>query len=223
MGNGLNTRFWEDLWIGNSPFSIRFARLYNLACKPGITVAKVFSDGWGGVRFRRTLSGETDEMWKEIQLTCRDVSLSDNRDKCSWLLSSSGKFSVKSLYTAIKINQSGCPFKKLWFIKVPAKIKVFLWLVTKRSILTRDVLKNRGWEGCTKCPFCSNEESIDHIFIHCPLARYIWSVVECAFDIKTDFRTVEDIVGWVFSLSWKNKKCHFCRSSGYFVVYLENS
>ena len=50
-------------------------------------------------------------------------------------------FSVKSLYNAIKIKQSGCPFKKLWFIKVPAKIKVFLWLVAKRSILTHDVLK----------------------------------------------------------------------------------
>ena len=60
------------------------------------------------------------------------------------------------------------------------------------------MLKNRGWEGSTKCPFCSNEESRDHIFIHCPLARYAWSVVECAFDVKTYFRSVEDIISWVF-------------------------
>jgi hypothetical protein len=36
---------------------------------------------------------------------------------------------------------------------VPLKIKVFLWLVFKKCVLTRDVLKHRGREG-TMC-FCT--------------------------------------------------------------------
>jgi hypothetical protein len=30
VGDGLNTRLWEDLWVGEAPFNIKFARLYNL-------------------------------------------------------------------------------------------------------------------------------------------------------------------------------------------------
>ena len=90
----MNTRFWEDLWVGDSPLSRKFPRLYNLVCKPGITVAKVFAEGWGGVRFRRTLVGEMADLWLEVQLMCGDIVLTDNRDrdKCRWMLKKSGFF-----------------------------------------------------------------------------------------------------------------------------------
>ena len=97
-------------------------------------------------------------------MLCRDVVLTESRDRCRWMLNNSGIFSVKSLCDAIKINQSGCPFKKLWFIKVPAKIKIFLWLVAKRSILTRDVLKSRGWEGALSVPSVAGRKA----YIICP-------------------------------------------------------
>ena len=58
MGNGCNARFWEDPWIGNVPLSVKFSRLYNLQFSSGITLAKVFTDGWNCIRFRRTLVGE---------------------------------------------------------------------------------------------------------------------------------------------------------------------
>lgn len=100
VGNWLNTRFWEDLLVGEAPFNIKFARLYNLTFSTGIRVAEVFEEGWNCVRFRRTLQGETANMWMELQNLCGEVVLTEQRDKCKWLLEKSGQFTVKSLYSA---------------------------------------------------------------------------------------------------------------------------
>jgi hypothetical protein len=32
IGNGVNTRFWKDKWLGDIPLSILFPRLYSLSC-----------------------------------------------------------------------------------------------------------------------------------------------------------------------------------------------
>jgi hypothetical protein len=40
--------------------------------------------------------------------------------------------------------------------------------------------------------------SIDHLLVHCPMGRYASGVVQCAFGIKIDFKSVSDIIGWVF-------------------------
>lgn len=84
------------------------------------------------------------------------------------------------MYLMSKALQIRCPFRKLWFIKVPLKIKIFLWLMFKNSILTKDKLTKRGWVGDEKCRFCEAKESVDHFFIHRSLAKYVWGAVSCA-------------------------------------------
>lgn len=50
-------------------------------------------------------------------------------------------------------------------------------------MLTKDNLHKRNWRGSKKCGFCIKEETIQHLFIDCPLARLIWWVVGCAFNL----------------------------------------
>jgi hypothetical protein len=38
IGNSKMTRFWEDLWIGNKPLNVKFARLYNIAVDNNVLV-----------------------------------------------------------------------------------------------------------------------------------------------------------------------------------------
>jgi hypothetical protein len=52
----------------------------------------------------------------------------------------------------------------VWKLKLPSKIKVFLWYVRRGVILTKDNLVKRNWKGCTRCCFCSSEESIQRLF-----------------------------------------------------------
>ena len=59
-----------------------------------------------------------------------------------------------------------------------------MWLVLKNNILTEDNLYKRGWrKGDKLCQFCDKEESIQHLFFECPVARLIWNVKLCALNI----------------------------------------
>ena len=123
IGDGLNTRFWEDLWIGDTPLKLKFARLYSLTFRAGFAVAKVLKDDWVNVRFRRTLYGETLDQCNELKCLCMHVQLSDKKDRCKWILPKSCVFTVKPHYNALKINQSNCEFKILWLLKFRSKLK----------------------------------------------------------------------------------------------------
>ena len=57
IGNGENTRFWEDWWVDTKPLCKNYTRLYGLCRKKNITVAYILNNGWDSVTFRRTLWG----------------------------------------------------------------------------------------------------------------------------------------------------------------------
>lgn len=63
LGDGRNTRFWEDWWVDDKSLKLPYARLYLLSFDHNISLwlnfAKAIQEGCGGVRFRRTLYGES--------------------------------------------------------------------------------------------------------------------------------------------------------------------
>ena len=73
--------------------------------------------------------------------------------------------------------------KYLWQMKVPLKINIFMWFLRRKVILTKDNLAKRKWEGSKKCCFCDQDETIQHLFIDCPLAKMVWRIVHMAFNI----------------------------------------
>lgn len=81
VGNGKRTRFWEDEWWGVKPLARQFPRLFNLTFSTGIFVYTVFTEGWGSIRFRRTLVGETLKQWEDLKRCYQLVVLSDIKDK----------------------------------------------------------------------------------------------------------------------------------------------
>jgi hypothetical protein len=62
----------------------------------------------------------------------------------------------------------------IWEIKLPLKVKIFLWFLFKGVTLTKDNLVKRNWHGTEKCCFCNNNETIQHLFFDCVLARFVW-------------------------------------------------
>jgi hypothetical protein len=92
-------------------------------------------------------------------------------------LTKDGKFSVKSIYLILKTRQVQCFFKDIWKIKIPWRVKVFMWLTFRGSILTNDNLTHREWTGDKICRLCSCKETIDHLFFQYGIARYIWNVI----------------------------------------------
>jgi hypothetical protein len=112
-----------------------------------------------------------------------NIQLSDEPDKFSWSLTSSRKFTVKSLYADYMNGHTVFLKKYIWKLKVPLKIRIFMWFLHRKVLLTKDNLAKRKWLGCKKCAFCDQDESIEHLFIRCTFARLLWRVVHFTFNI----------------------------------------
>ena len=55
------------------------------------------------------------------------MDVADAPDAISWRLDPSGRFSTKSLYAAIAPSSAPEPFGLIWDIRLPLKIRIFLW------------------------------------------------------------------------------------------------
>ena len=183
VGYGMKTRFWEDTWLGDTPLNIQYASLYNAATTKNVLVADVLGNVPLNIRFNRTLTGDRWDAWISLVRRLMAVHLSNEPDSFVWNLSSTGIFSVKSLYADYLNGHTVFLKTYLWKIKVPLKIRIFMWFLYNKVILTKDNLAKRKWNGCTDCVFCGQRETIYHLFISCHFSRLVWRVVHFTFNI----------------------------------------
>ncbi|KAF5783304.1 putative reverse transcriptase zinc-binding domain-containing protein [Helianthus annuus] len=92
----------------------------------------------------------------------------------------SNEFGVKFVKNMLAKNQSKVDiFKFSWCKWLPAKCNIFAWRAGLGSIATVDALKRRNINiQDTKCCVCNKEEeSIDHLFTGCLVARIMWQAI----------------------------------------------
>lgn len=114
--------------------------------------------------------------------------------------------SRSELYRKLIVVDCNFPHKFLWKVKVPTKIKVFLWLVARKSILTKDIRLKRGWKGSKLCVFCGKDGTIDHLFFTCSAAVLVWCLLKCAFGLNSVPSSVENYFGRWIKTFRKNEK-----------------
>jgi hypothetical protein len=87
---------------------------------------------------------------------------------------------VRQLYTPL-----------VWKLSVPSQLHIFLWLLSKAKVLTRDNLAKGKNLDDKSCLFCNESESISHLF-YCCVARVTWKNVYevCGRILGTDFESV---------------------------------
>jgi hypothetical protein len=101
-----------------------------------------------------------------------------------WTAHRNGTFSTRSMYynlISIPNYNRGC---LLWKLKLPLKIKIFLWYLGRGLTLTKDNLAKRRWRGSPKCSFCNQNENIQHLFFDCYIAKTVWRIIY--FTLKID-------------------------------------
>ena len=173
LGNGQRVRFWEDTWLGDMSLADRYPSLFNIARRRNVIVADVLANVPLNIEFRRTLNGSKWSDWLHLVEELMGVTLSNEPDQFRWRLTPSGMFSVKSMYADLMNGQVPFRHKYIWKLKVPLKIRIFMWFLQKKVILTKDNLIRRRWTGSKQCVFCHSNETVEHIFISCPFARNI--------------------------------------------------
>ena len=145
LGNGEGVRFWEDTWLGQQPLSEQYPSLYNIVRFKNVLVANVFQNGHVNIPFRRSLVGDKWNDWLNLVERLMPISLTIEPDSITWNLTPSGVFSVKSLYLE-QMNSPARFYKKyIWKLKVPLKIKIFMWFLHRKVLLTKDNLIKRHW------------------------------------------------------------------------------
>ena len=134
--------------------------LYNIVQQKQVSVANVLSNTTLNITFRRSLTRNKWDKWLELVNRLMHISLSNSQDVFVWSLTPSRIFFVKSMYLDLLNNQPKYMHKFIWKMKVPLKIKIFMWLLHRKVILTKDNLIKRNWQGNQRCYFCDQHESI---------------------------------------------------------------
>jgi hypothetical protein len=59
----------------------------------------------------------------------------------------------------------------VWKLKIPPRVQIFLWLLSRNKLLTRDNLAKRRNVDDKTCIFCAEPESLYHLFFYCCVAK----------------------------------------------------
>jgi hypothetical protein len=93
----------------------------------------------------------------------------------------------------------------LWKLKVPLHMKFFMWYLKRGVVLTKDNLVRRNWRDNKLCVFCSQPESIQHLFFDCHFVKFLWRVVQVSFNIAVHMSVMNIFYGWVAGLGSQYK------------------
>ncbi|GJU14811.1 RNA-directed DNA polymerase, eukaryota, partial [Tanacetum coccineum] len=155
--------------------------------------------------FRRSpRSGIEEEKLLLLISNTSSVILPNISDRWSWLLDSSGDFSVKS--TRDFIDDSMLPKTDVptrWVKSIPIKINIFAWRVSLDKLPSRLNLSLRGLDiPFIICPLCSIAvESTSHLLFSCQLARQLMIKVVHWWELEyQDFHSYEDWLFWFKNL-----------------------
>ena len=204
VGNGKVVHIWEDKWLPTpSTFKV-------------ISPPRIISD----FPMVSTLIDLESRRWKADLIrslflpfeanTILNIPLSYNlpKDKIIWIGNKRGEFTVKSAYyIALKVVDSvevaeclsGDPrtplWRKLWHLKIPAKIRIFAWKACMNALPTKLNLYKRGINTSVLCPICDLEvDTILHCLVFCDPARQVWDKwKDCPVNLRSNYLDIADI------------------------------
>ena len=146
--DGSKVRFWEDTWVGEVSFKVKYPSLFNIVRDPHTTVAKVLATRPLNLSFRRALVDNKLVEWSNLVAQITHVDLANGLDNFRWNLTKSGLFTVRSFYLYLIDTHPPFRHKSIWKLKIPLKIKIFLWFLQRGVLLTKDNLaKKNGQEA----------------------------------------------------------------------------
>ncbi|KAJ4819339.1 RNA-directed DNA polymerase (reverse transcriptase)-related family protein [Rhynchospora pubera] len=173
MGDGSTIPFWHFNW-GFGILKFKFQTLYSFSLDPHVTV-HYFLQNLHNLHalFKPalSLSNSASNQLSQILACLQNTNLPSlpTLDNAIWKLNSSQSFSTKSYYLFIKtLPKHNSNLKTIWKLKIPPRMKIFLWRLLQNGIATIDNLRKRGWVIPNFCYLCkSHGESVQHLFNDC--------------------------------------------------------
>jgi hypothetical protein len=136
--------FWKDKWLGIQLLMVQYPSLYQIVRHKSAIVASIFGSVPLNVSLCRALVGHNLVLWHNLVHCLVHVRLNTEKDYFSWNLTLSGQFTIQSMYRSMINNGYVFHHKALWKLKLSLKIKIFVWYLLRRLILTKDNLAKRN-------------------------------------------------------------------------------
>ncbi|GKB60561.1 RNA-directed DNA polymerase, eukaryota [Tanacetum coccineum] len=176
IGDGSTTRFWLDVWKGDSPFRYAFPRIFVLEQDKQITVANKLAANVSDSFRRRVRSGIEQQQLSDLVTYFESVSLFYSHDRWVCSIFGDGSFSVKDIQNSLDdLFLPSWPEPTRWVKFIPIKINIFIWRARRDCLPTRSNLIHRGISlESDNCPICcSTREDAAHVFFRCELAQSV--------------------------------------------------
>ena len=100
----------------------------------------------------------------------------------------------------------------------------FMWYLKRGVILTKDNLARWNWNGNKQCCFCFSDETIQHLFIDCHVAKFLWRTIQFAFDLNPPHSITHLFGNWIRGVGTKLKRQLLVAASAlYCAIWLSRS
>ncbi|GER30020.1 RNA-directed DNA polymerase (reversetranscriptase)-related family protein [Striga asiatica] len=216
VGNGRDTLIWSEPWIPNLTNFIPSTAFPSDSCrlKKVCDLLTYSGNSWDTDLIEQSFRPE--EARHILSIPLDRVAYSD---MWKWIPDKNGKFSVKSAYSTIlkakmcyvqqpESSRNGHIEKKIWkftwSLKIKQKIKNFIWRSWFNFLSTQDQLRKKCIMVDPICCICGEaEESLEHIFFHCPRAIKVWKLA------RLDWSGIQSFTDQF--KSWWSKICHIQR------------
>ena len=200
IGDGKDINIYNDNWLpGNGSAKVVSPHVPALEGAQVAALINPDSMTWNQNLIQQNfLSFEADRI-KTIPLCWTEQS-----DRLLWPFCGNGEYSVKSGYKLLcededwgaasssDRSEQALFWKRIWRLRVPNKIKLFLWRACSNALPIKENLKRRKILDDAKCSACLTEqESTFHAIWSCELLQQIWS--PCFGWVQTEHPRVQDM------------------------------
>ena len=221
IGNGKSVKIFKDAWLPSPDGRINSPALYLSPESTGDSLINVALGWWNINLIDLCFYPPEATLIKSLPLCSIPLP-----DTLVWRAEKSGCYSVKLGYKLLcnfpffdsnrpqGSDSMKCLWKSIWKMKVPGKIKHFLWRACTNSLPTKENLMKRKIIQDSSCPRCSNcSESVEHALWNYACIKALWdldfywvdrcsSVVESFLDVLQKVRTKPALLPLFATTAW---------------------
>nr|GEW58002.1 hypothetical protein [Tanacetum cinerariifolium] len=175
--DGLNTRFWLDVWLLDMPLCACFPCIFALENNIDASVAVKQGAPSLDASFRRPVrDGVERSQLEDLVSLVGGISLSVSADRWVCDLTGDGEFRVRDIRTTLdNLFLPSSVVATRWVKHVSIKVNIFAWrarlnrLPTRGNLISRGVLLDSSY--CLNCDLATKDSH--HLFLRCDLAKSI--------------------------------------------------
>ncbi|GJV35623.1 RNA-directed DNA polymerase, eukaryota [Tanacetum coccineum] len=206
IGNGVNTRLWEDTWHGIQRLKYKFPLIFMLDNDKGYYVANRLSLlDWSSILRRNLRGGIESSQFLDLKILIGNVELSSQHDSWQWTLDVSKGFSVASIHSLIDSHTHDVgSLATRWNRGIPIEVNIFLWRLSLNKLPSRVNLDRKGIDvdSLLCLIFHEDVETVNHIFFSCEMAKDLWSLLARSWELDIPYyANITEWFSWLDSLS----------------------